>query len=69
MTASRTTGVESNWLLSSLSNRLTDLLHLHQPPADAVLIATALIVGLLTGVGSVIFRFLIRGVDWLCVGP
>ena len=65
MTASRTTGVESNWLLSSLSNRLTDLLHRHQPPADAVLIATALIVGLLTGVGSVIFRFLIRGVAWI----
>ena len=49
----------------SLTGWFTDLLTRHQPPADMVLIVTALLVGLLTGVGAMIFRFLIRGVAWV----
>jgi CIC family chloride channel protein len=50
---------------SSLSGRITALLNHYQPPADVVLVVTSLLVGLLTGVGAVIFRFLIRGVAWI----
>jgi CIC family chloride channel protein len=41
------------------------LLDRWQPPAELVLIATALVVGLSTGVGAVTFRYLIRGVEWI----
>ncbi len=55
----------SSSLLSSISGRLTSALNDHQPPADVVLVVTALLVGLLTGVGAVIFRYLINGVAWI----
>ncbi len=55
----------SSGTLSSLSGRLTSLLNHYQPPSDVVLLVTSLLVGLLTGVGAVIFRYLIRGVAWI----
>ncbi len=48
--------------LSSASRRLLDK---WQVPPDVVLMSTALVVGLTTGIGAVIFRYLIRGVEWI----
>lgn len=59
------TSSTSSGLMSSLSGGITSFLNRHQPPADVVLVVTALFVGLLTGVGAVIFRYLIRGVAWI----
>ncbi|MBN1121729.1 MAG: chloride channel protein [Anaerolineae bacterium] len=39
-----------------------------QPPEEAVLIGTALLIGLLTGLGAVAFRYLIQGVGWIGYG-
>ncbi len=64
MTASRSTNPEHSSLFSPLSHRIVNMLHRYEPPADGILIGTALIVGLLTGVGAVIFRYLIMGVAW-----
>jgi CIC family chloride channel protein len=36
-----------------------------QPPAELVLIGTALLVGLGAGIGAVLFRYLINGVEWV----
>ena len=35
------------------------------PPEDLVLIGTALAVGISTGLGAIIFRYLINGVEWI----
>ena len=48
--------------LSGASRRLLDR---WQVPPDVVLMTTALVVGLTTGIGAVIFRYLIRGVEWV----
>ncbi len=34
-------------------------------PSDAIFISTAMIVGIGTGIGAVIFRYLIQGVEWI----
>ncbi len=44
------------------------LLDRFQPPEEAVLIGTALLVGLLTGLGAIAFRYLIRAVGWIGYG-
>jgi CIC family chloride channel protein len=41
------------------------LLDRWQPPAGLVLVTTALVVGLSTGVGAVTFRYLIQGMEWV----
>jgi len=41
------------------------LLNRFQPSEEVILVATALLVGLGTGVGAVAFRYLIQGVSWL----
>jgi CIC family chloride channel protein len=43
----------------------TGLLDRVQPPEEAVLVTTALLVGLTTGLGAVAFRYLIQAVAWL----
>ncbi|MGB3717785.1 MAG: chloride channel protein [Candidatus Promineifilaceae bacterium] len=48
-----------------LSGRLGSLLDRWQPPSGFVLIGTALFVGTFTGIGAVLFRYLISGVAWL----
>jgi CIC family chloride channel protein len=48
-----------------VSNWLTDLLDRWRIPAEAVLLATALVVGLSTGVGAVLLHYLIQGVEWI----
>ena len=49
----------------SPSSKLAGLLDHWQPPADAVLMVTALLVGIGGGIGAVVFRYLIRGVEWI----
>ena len=44
---------------------LSGLLDQLQIPSDLVLMSTALLVGLTTGIGAVLFRYLIRGVEWV----
>ena len=34
-------------------------------PSDAIFIGTAMIVGIGTGIGAIIFRYLIQGVEWI----
>ncbi len=48
-----------------LSGRLGGLLDRWQPTSGPVLIGTALVVGILTGFGAILFRYLIRGVAWI----
>jgi CIC family chloride channel protein len=48
-----------------LAARFGGLLDRWQPPADFVLVGTALFVGIFTGIGAVLFRYLIRGVGWV----
>lgn len=48
-----------------LSGRLGELLDRWQPPPELVLMGTALFVGIVTGIGAVVFRYLISGVAWL----
>ncbi len=48
-----------------LSIWLRNMLNRLQPPEEVVLVVTALLVGLSTGVGAVAFRYLIMGVGWL----
>jgi CIC family chloride channel protein len=48
-----------------LSTWLGHLLDRWRPPEEFVLMGTALIVGLSTGVGAVFFRYLIRAVEWV----
>lgn len=48
-----------------LSNYLARLLDRFQPSSELVLMATALIVGIGAGLGAVVFRYLINGVDWI----
>lgn len=49
----------------SLRQMLSGLLDRLQVPADVSLMSTALLVGLTTGIGAVLFRYLIRGVEWV----
>ncbi|OQY36434.1 MAG: hypothetical protein B6243_03170, partial [Anaerolineaceae bacterium 4572_5.2] len=51
--------------MNALSNASRRLLDRWQVPPDVVLMTTALVVGLTTGIGAVIFRYLIRGVEWI----
>ncbi|HET6446647.1 MAG TPA: chloride channel protein [candidate division Zixibacteria bacterium] len=48
-----------------LGGRLGTLLDRWQPPSGMVLIGTALFVGICTGIGAVLFRYLIQGVAWV----
>jgi CIC family chloride channel protein len=48
-----------------MSGRLGALLDRWQPPSGLVLVGTALFVGIFTGLGAVLFRYLIRGVAWV----
>ena len=48
-----------------LSGRLGALLDRWQPPSGLVLIGTALFVGIFTGIGAILFRYLISGVAWV----
>jgi len=48
-----------------LPSQLGGLLDRLQPSEQVVLIVTALLVGVTTGIGSVAFRYLIRGVEWV----
>ena len=48
----------SNKLLTALESRW-------HTPADLVLIVTALIVGVSTGIGAIAFRYLIKAVEWV----
>ncbi len=50
------------------TNRPLKFLDRFQPPEEAVLIGTALLIGLLTGLGAVAFRYLIKGVGWIGYG-
>ncbi len=48
-----------------MTGRLGDLLDRWQPHPELVLIGTALLVGILTGIGAIIFRYLIEAVSWI----
>ena len=48
-----------------ISYRLSGLLDRWRPPLEMVLIGTALLVGIGTGLGAVAFRFLIQAVAWV----
>ena len=48
-----------------LSGRLGTLLDRWHPPSGLVLIGTALFVGIFTGIGAILFRYLISGVAWV----
>lgn len=48
-----------------LSGRFGELLDRWQPHPEVVLIGTALLVGILTGIGAILFRYLINGVAWI----
>jgi CIC family chloride channel protein len=50
---------------ASSSNPIGDLLGRWRTPADVVLIGTALAVGISTGIGAIIFRYLIQAVEWV----
>ena len=50
---------------SSSSNWLSRLLGRWRDPGDVILIGTALVVGISTGIGAVFFRYLIRAVEWV----
>lgn len=48
-----------------LAGRLGRLLDRWQPPAELVLLGTALFVGIVTGISAILFRYLISGVAWV----
>ena len=48
-----------------ISNFLTHQLDRLQPSSQLVLVVTALVVGIGAGIGAVIFRYLINGVQWV----
>ncbi len=52
-------------MFESISEQLRRLLDRWQPPPELVLMGTALVVGLTTGIGAVIFRYLINAVEWI----
>jgi CIC family chloride channel protein len=52
-------------LFSRISTRFRNLLDHFQPSEEVMLVATALLVGLGTGVGAIAFRYLIQGVGWV----
>lgn len=47
------------------SNWLGSLIDQWQPPVELILMGTALIVGIGTGIGAVLFRYLIKGMAWV----
>jgi CIC family chloride channel protein len=49
----------------TIYHRLAQALDRWQPPAELILNSTALLVGLGAGLGAVVFRYLILGVEWL----
>lgn len=48
-----------------MSGRLGALLDRWQPPSGLVLVGTALFVGIFTGLGAILFRYLINAVAWV----
>lgn len=50
---------------SGLLGRLPIWANSLQPPTEFIFIATALVVGISTGIGAVAFRYLIQGVEWV----
>ncbi len=52
-------------ILRRLSGYVVSLLQRVGPSGEIVLLGTALLVGLGTGLGAVAFRYLIRGVEWV----
>jgi CIC family chloride channel protein len=50
---------------SRLSNYFAHLLDRLQPSSEVVLLVTSLIVGIGAGLGAVVFRYLITGVEWI----
>lgn len=64
MTSLHKTSVRIHWF-EPLSEWLGSLLDRRQPSEELVLIGTALVVGLLTGLGSIAFHYLIKGVEWV----
>lgn len=56
---------ETNESSFFLSGRFGELLDRWQPHPELVLIGTALLVGILTGIGAILFRYLINGVAWI----
>jgi hypothetical protein len=48
-----------------LINRLGRWLKRRQPSEELILFATSLLVGLGAGIGAVIFRYLIKAVEWI----
>jgi chloride channel protein, CIC family len=46
-------------------DKLNNLLHRLEISEDTILVATAVLVGLGTGIGAVLFRFLINAVEWV----
>ncbi|MBN1218492.1 MAG: chloride channel protein [Anaerolineae bacterium] len=55
----------SHFSFGYVSNRLGSLLDRWELTPEMGMIVTALVVGIGTGLGAVIFRFLIRAVDWI----
>jgi len=55
----------SRTMMERLSCTIAGLLARYQPAPSIVLLVTALVVGLLTGLGAVFFRYLIRAVSWI----
>jgi CIC family chloride channel protein len=51
--------------VKSVSNALADWLDRHQFSESGVLMWTALLVGIGTGLGAVLFRYMIQGVTWV----
>ena len=49
----------------ALSSKLSGALDRWQPPAEIILLLTAFVVGLTTGIGAVAFRYLIRLMGWI----
>ena len=54
-----------NSTFRSISTWFRNLLDRFQPSEEVMLVATALLVGLGTGVGAIAFRYLIQGVGWV----
>ncbi len=65
MNARQSIGSSSMKLYRLLSSEVRAIVDRWQPPPAAMLLATAFVVGLATGVGAVTFRYLIRLMGWI----
>jgi chloride channel protein, CIC family len=59
-------GTQNDTSVPRKTNPLINLLERWGVPEEVVLLGTALVVGLSTGIGGVLFRYLIRGVELVC---